>query len=298
MKIFPKVNFILWALLLWGCLPLAHSQDEGLPGRSNPNSAQLQDFRSRMKDIGSRYNNLGRRLDSLIIKTQDFSDKPGPDPKEFNSFENLEPQTASRPTGEYHYPQNIQLSQPPTKKIANWGPLNALSLSYGICIPHNVKFYPFGPAFELEHDFGHQLQFSYSRYFKNLLLGVKLGTKFYQTHEIMLPGPFPARGDNFLAQLSLMVGHKYYLNDYLFFRNILSAGISHSVNQFYLLDGNPLLLEEKSFHWVAGLQTAIGIRLHEGLSASVYYQLDGIPSRKIWGSQFFSHFGASLDLHY
>ena len=295
MKIFPKVNFTLWALLLWGCLPLAHSQDEGLPGRSNPNSAQLQDFRSRMKDIGSRYNNLGRRLDSLIIKTQDFSDKPGPDPKEFNSFENLEPQTASRPTGEYHYPQNIQLSQPPTKKIANWAPLNALSLSYGICIPHNARL----DFYELEHDFGHQLQFSYSRYLKNLLLGVKLDTKFYQTHEIIALGlpPIPASGDNFLAQLSLMLGHEFYLNDYLFFRNILSAGISHSVNQ-WILGSTPYLLEEKSFRWVAGLQTAIGIRLHEGLSASVYYQLDGIPSRKTWGSQLFSHFGIATEIRY
>jgi len=295
MRIFPKVNFPLWALFFWGYFPHAHSQEESEPGRTNSDPAQLQDFRSRMKDIGSRYNNLGRRLDSLIIKTQDFSEKAGPAPKEFNSSDNLEPQIESSQSSEYVYPENPKLSQSPTKKIANWSPLNALSLSYGFSIPHNVKL----DFYELEHDFGHQLQFSYSRYFKNLLLGVKLDTKFYQTHEIIAPGlpPIPASGDNFLAQLSLMVGHEYYLNDYLFFRNIISAGISHSVNQ-WILGSTPYLLEEKSFQWVAGIQTAIGIRLHEGLSASVYYQFDGIPSRKTWGSQFFSHFGATLDLHY
>ena len=87
-----------------------------------------------------------------------------------------------------------------------------------------------------------------------------------------------------------------YFNDYFYTRNTLSLGISYADNQFALFGLNPI--SEDSTQIIGGIQTGLGIQLHENFSALFYYQLDAIPSRKSWGSQFFSHFGISGNIRY
>ena len=267
-----------WASLLLSAYEKTH-QSEDKPT-----------FRQKMRDMENRYNSLGRRLDSLILKT-----------------ENHAPQQTVVPTGAYNsgvyidekVPHPHQQSQQiETKEITthhdkkSWTPLNSISLSYGLCIPHDTKY----QIFELKNDNGYQLQMAYYRNFRNFLLGFKLDTKFYETSSVdKVPKEFVS-GDNFLIQGSIYIGKDYYFNDYFFTRNTLSLGISYADNQFALFGLNPI--SEDSTQMIGGIQTGLGIQLHENFSALFYYQLDAIPSRKSWGSQLFSHFGISGNINY
>ena len=247
-------------------------------------------FRQKMRDMENRYNSLGRRLDSLIIKTEDHA-----------------PQQTVVPTGAYNsgvyidekVPHPHQQSQQiETKEITthhdekSWIPLNSISLSYGLCIPHDTKY----QIFELKNENGYQLQMVYYRNFRNFLLGFKLDTKFYETTSVDVVPKEYVSGDNFLIQGAVLIGKYYYFNDYFYTRNSLSLGISYADNQFALFGLNPI--SEDSTQIIGGIQTGLGIQLHENFSALFYYQLDAIPSRKSWGSQFFSHFGISGNIKY
>ena len=247
-------------------------------------------FRQKMRDMENRYNSLGRRLDSLILKTEDHA-----------------PQQTVVPTGAYNsgvyidekVPHPHQQSQQiETKEITtnhdekSWIPLNSISLSYGLCIPHDTKY----QIFELKNENGYQLQMAYYRNFRNFLLGFKLDTKFYETTSVDVVPKEYVSGDNFLIQGAVLIGKDYYFNDYFYTRNTLSLGISYADNQFALFGLNPI--SEDSTQIIGGIQTGLGIQLHENFSALFYYQLDAIPSRKSWGSQFFSHFGISGKIKY
>jgi hypothetical protein len=248
-------------------------------------------FRQKMRDMENRYNSLGRRLDSLILKTEDHA-----------------PQQTVVPTGAYNPrtfdnekvpPPPQQSQQIETKEIPHhkneksWFALNSISLSYGLCIPHDTKY----QTLELKNENGYQLQMVYYRNFRKLFLGVKFDTKFYETDSLppYLPKEWIA-GDNFLIQGAVLIGKNYYFNDYFFTRNTLSLGISYADNQLALYGGE--IISENSTQIIGGIQTGLGIQLHENFSALFYYQLDAIPSRKSWGSQFFSHFGISGNIKY
>ena len=272
------VVVFIWASLLLSAYEITH-QSEGKPT-----------FRQKMRDMENRYNSLGRRLDSLILKTEDHA-----------------PQQTVVPTGAYHSrtsdnekvpPLHRQSQQIETKEIPHhkneksWFPLNSISLSYGLCIPHDTKY----EIFELKNDNGYQLQMTYYRNFRNFLLGFKLDTKFYETTSVDVVPKEYVSGDNFLIQGAVLIGKDYYFNDYFYTRNTLSLGISYAGNQFALFGLNPI--SEDSTQIIGGIQTGLGIQLHENFSALFYYQLDAIPSRKSWGSQFFSHFGISGNIKY
>jgi hypothetical protein len=256
-------------------------------------SEEKPTFRQKMRDMENRYNSLGRRLDSLILKTEDHA-----------------PQQTAVPTGAYNsavyvdekVPHPHQQSQQiETKQITthqddkSWFPLNSISLSYGLCIPHDTKY----QTLELENDNGYQLQMAYFRNFRNFLLGFKIDTKFYETSGVKLSGytfKDGVSGNNFLIQGAFNFGKDYFFNDYFFTRNLVSIGVSYTDNQFQLSLGYPR--NEDSTQIIGGLQTGLGIQLHENFSALFYYQLDAIPSRKSWGSQLFSHFGISGNIRY
>jgi hypothetical protein len=256
-------------------------------------SEEKPTFRQKMRDMENRYNSLGRRLDSLILKTEDHA-----------------PQQTVVPTGAYNsavyvdekVPHPHQQSQQiETKQITthqddkSWFPLNSISISYGLCIPHDTKY----QTLELENDNGYQLQMAYFRNFRNFLLGFKIDTKFYETSGVKLSGytfKDGVSGNNFLIQGAFNFGKDYFFNDYFFTRNLVSIGVSYTDNQFQLSLGYPR--NEDSTQIIGGLQTGLGIQLHENFSALFYYQLDAIPSRKSWGSQLFSHFGISGNIRY
>jgi hypothetical protein len=256
-------------------------------------SEEKPTFRQKMRDMENRYNSLGRRLDSLILKTEDHA-----------------PQQTVVPTGAYNsavyvdekVPHPHQQSQQiETKQITthqddkSWFPLNSISISYGLCIPHDTKY----QTLELENDNGYQLQMAYFRNFRNFLLGFKIDTKFYETSGVKLSGytfKDGVSGNNFLIQGAFNFGKDYFFNDYFFTRNLVSIGVSYTDNQFQLSLGYPR--NEDSTQIIGGLRTGLGIQLHENFSALFYYQLDAIPSRKSWGSQFFSHFGISGNIKY
>ena len=245
-------------------------------------------FREKMRDMENRYNSLGRRLDSLIIKKVNHAPQQTLVPKGINSPINLE----EYKTGQKSTPETINTNEIKRQNETAWYQFNSISLSYGVAIPHrtNIKH------FNLENDNGYQLQIAYYRNFQNFLLGFKLDTKFYETSLVdKLPKEFVS-GDNFLIQGAFNFGKDYYFNDYFFTRNTLSIGISYTDNQLVLLGYDPI--NEDSTQIIGGLQTGLGIQLHENFSAFFYYQLDAIPSRKSWGSQFFSHFGISGNIKY
>lgn len=279
--------FSIWAIYLSTKPTLVAKQ-------STEDASARTSFREKMKNMENRYNSLGRRLDSLIIRNNNHIPKQTVVPAESyradadkivldQNKENQKPRISS---------QRIEHS---------WSPVNSISLSYGVCIPHDVDV----SFYKLKHDFGHQLQIAYYRNFQKLFVGFKFDTKFYQTQQLVaddLPGiPWPIEievsGDNFLAQGSAMIGNDYFLNDHIFIRNIFSLGLSYADNN-WIMGSERIQNNESSTQIIGGLQTSLGIQLHENFSALFYYQLDAIPSRKSWGSQLFSHFGISGNINY
>ena len=260
--------------------------------KSHP-SEDKPTFRQKMRDMENRYNSLGRRLDSLILKTEHHAPQQTVVPTGAYNSENYLNEKGPLP-----HQQSLQIE---TKEITHhkneksWFPLNSISLSYGICIPHDTKY----QNLELENDNGYQLQMAYFRNFRNFLLGFKLDTKFYETSGVKLSGytfKDGVSGNNFLVQGAFNFGKDYFFNDYFFTRNLVSIGLSFTDNQFQLSLGYPK--NEDSTQIIGGLQTGLGIQLHDNFSALFYYQLDAIPSRKNWGSQLFSHFGISGNINY
>jgi hypothetical protein len=247
-------------------------------------------FRQKMRDMENRYNSLGRRLDSLILKTEDHAPQQNAVPTEAYNQGNSDKE---RVKALHQQSQQIETKEiTPLKNDQSWFPINSISLSYGLCIPHDTKW----QTFELKNENGYQLQMAYYRNFRNFLLGFKIDTKFYETSTVdKVPKEFVS-GDNFLIQGSVNIGKDYYFNDYFYTRNTLSLGMSYADNQLVLFGSDPI--NEDSTQIIGGIQTGLGIQLHENFNALFYYQLDAIPSRKNWGSQLFSHFGISGNIKY
>jgi hypothetical protein len=271
----------IWAIYLSTMPTLVAKQ-------STEDASARTSFREKMKNMENRYNSLGRRLDSLIIRNNNHIPKQTVVPAESYRTD----------ADKIVLDQNKENQNPSiySKRIEqSWSPVHTISLSYGVCIPYDVDV----SFYKLEHDFGHQLQIAYYRNFQKLFMGFKFDTKFYQTHQLVAPGllPIEVSGDNFLAQGSVMIGNDYFLNDHIFIRNIFSLGLSYADNN-WIMGSERIQNNESSTQIIGGLQTSLGIQLHENFSALFYYQLDAIPSRKSWGSQFFSHFGISGNIKY
>jgi hypothetical protein len=268
----------IWASLLLSAYEITH-QSEDKPT-----------FRQKMRDMENRYNSLGRRLDSLIIKTENHAPQQTVVPS--GAYNPRTSDNEKAPTFHQQSQQVETKEMPHHKNDKSWFPVNSISLSYGLCIPHDTKY----EIFELKNDNGYQLQMAYYRNFRNFLLGFKLDTKFYETSSVDVVPKEYISGDNFLIQGAVLIGKDYYINDYFYTRNSVSLGISYADNQFTLFGFNTI--SEDSTQIIGGIQTGLGIQLHENFSALFYYQLDAIPSRKSWGSQLFSHFGISGNINY
>jgi len=268
----------IWASLLLSAYEITH-QSEDKPT-----------FRQKMRDMENRYNSLGRRLDSLIIKTENHAPQQTVVPS--GAYNPRTSDNEKAPTFHQQSQQVETKEMPHHKNDKSWFPVNSISLSYGLCIPHDTKY----EIFELKNDNGYQLQMAYYRNFRNFLLGFKLDTKFYETSSVDVVPKEYISGDNFLIQGAVLIGKDYYINDYFYTRNTVSLGISYADNQFTLFGFNTI--SEDSTQIIGGIQTGLGIQLHENFSALFYYQLDAIPSRKSWGSQLFSHFGISGNINY
>jgi len=268
----------IWASLLLSAYEITH-QSEDKPT-----------FRQKMRDMENRYNSLGRRLDSLIIKTENHAPQQTVVPS--GAYNPRTSDNEKAPTFHQQSQQVETKEMPHHKNDKSWFPVNSISLSYGLCIPHDTKY----EIFELKNDNGYQLQMAYYRNFRNFLLGFKLDTKFYETSSVDVVPKEYISGDNFLIQGAVLIGKDYYINDYFYTRNTVSLGISYADNQFTLFGFNTI--SEDSTQIIVGIHTGLGIQLHENFSALFYYQLDAIPSRKSWGSQLFSHFGISGNINY
>jgi hypothetical protein len=278
----PSILIIL--LVTWGSFRICANEK---PQDIGSNTS----FREKIREMENRYNSLGRRIDSLIIKKGKHAPQQTLVPKGISSPRSLGPYK----TGQESTTETINANQIKRQNDTTWYQFNSISLSYGVTLPHetNIKHY------NLENDNGYQLQIAYYRNFQNFMLGFKLDSKFYETSGVQFNGVTfkeGVSGDNFLIQGAVFIGKDYYFNDYFYTSNTLSLGMSYADNQLLLFGSDPI--NEDSTQIIGGLRTGLGIQLHENFSALFYYQLDAIPSRKSWGSQFFSHFGISGNIKY
>ena len=242
--------FAIWAIYL-------PAKPTLIAKESTEDSSARSSFREKIRNMENRYNSLGRRLDSLMIKNNNHSS-----PKQ-----TVVPVESNRPDGDKTVLNKSKENQNPrisSQRIGqSWSPVHSISLSYGFCIPHDVDV----SFYKLEHDFGHQLQIAYYRNFRKLFVGFKFDTKFYQTHQLIAPGllPIEVSGDNFLAQGSAMIGNDYFLNDYFYIRNVFSLGLSYADNN-WIMGSQRFQNNESSTQVITGIQTGLGLQLHENFN--------------------------------